>query len=490
MEALHALHSPTPYACVLSQLRRYSAIALLALVPISPVIAAPAAPAEPAQESQAAFDARMRWWREARLGVFVHWGLYSAAAGYWNGQPVWQAGEWIQRNAEVPTDEYARVLLPRFKHPKPGFAREWARLARAAGAKYLVFTSKHHEGFALHDSAVSDFDAKDLTGRDLSGEIIAAARAEGLKIGLYHSVIDWHHPAYPYRDFARIKPHPLPHPLARLPDERDPDYAARANLKAYQDFLHAQVRELVSRYGPIDILWWDYSKPGAEGETWRAQELMTMVREYQPGIISNNRLYATIGSDDAQSNLTAFDRAQGDFTTPEQAIPARGVPGVDWEACMTMNDSWGYSAHDEKWKSSRELVRNLIDTASKGGNYLLNIGPMADGSVPEASARRLEAIGAWLQRNGESIYGSQASPLDAVSWGRITTKPGRLYLHVFDRPGDGVIRLPLALASKAQLLDGGQALAVTRDGDGVAISLPFRLPDRIDTVVVVETPSR
>ncbi len=191
--------------------------------------------------------------------------------------------------------------------------------------------------------------------------------------------------------------------------------------------------------------------------------------------------------DDAQSNLTTFERSEGDFTTPEQAIPPRGVPGVDWEACMTMNDTWGYGAHDEKWKSTRELVRNLVDTASKGGNYLLNIGPKADGSVPAASVRRLEEIGAWLARNGEAIYGSRASPLDAVEWGRITAGPGRLYLHVFDRPQDGVIRLPLAAdAPKARLLDGGEALAVSKTGDTLAVTLPDRLPDRIDTVVVLE----
>ncbi|MGO4778288.1 alpha-L-fucosidase, partial [Lysobacter sp. 2RAB21] len=197
--------------------------------------------------------------------LFVHWGLYSGAAGRWNGQPMQGTAEWIERTAHVPTAEYARQMLPLFK-PKPGFAREWARLAKQSGAKYLVFTSKHHEGFALHDSAVSDFDAKDATGRDLVREIVQAARAEGLKVGLYHSVIDWHHPAYPYRDFARLE-HPLPHPLEKAGDKEDPDYAKRADLKAYQDFLHAQVRELVEHYGPIDVLWWDYSNPGAEGET-------------------------------------------------------------------------------------------------------------------------------------------------------------------------------------------------------------------------------
>lgn len=439
-----------------------------------PAVAAP-------NESQAAFDARMRWWREARFGLFVHWGLYSGAAGRWNGEPVKGSAEWIQRNAHVPTDEYARQMLPLFK-PKPGFAREWARLAKDAGAKYLVFTSKHHEGFALHDSAVSGFDAQDAVGRDLVREIVDAARAEGLKVGLYHSVIDWHHPAYPYRDFARLE-HPLPHPLEKAAERDDPGYSKRADLKAYQDFLQAQVRELVEHYGPIDVLWWDYSNPGAEGETWRASELMSMVRTAQPGIVMNNRLYRSLGYDDPQSSLRWFDRAHGDFTTPEQAIPAQGMPGVDWEACMTMNGTWGYSALDEQWKSTRELIHNLVDTASKGGNFLLNIGPLADGSVPEASATRLEQIGAWLRRNGESIYATQASPLDAVAWGRITAKPDRIYLHVFERPADGRLRLEIDGARRARLLDGGAALTTRRDGRHLIVELPKPLPDAIDTVI-------
>lgn len=447
----------------------------------TPAAAMPKPAATASGESQAAFDARMRWWREARFGMFVHWGLYSAAAGRWNGEPVKGSAEWIQRNAHVPADEYARQMLPQFK-PKPGFAREWARLAKEAGAKYLVFTSKHHEGFALHDSAATTFDAQDAVDRDLVREIVDAARAEGLKVGLYHSVIDWHHPAYPYRDFARLE-HPLPHPLENAGDAGDPGYAQRADLKAYQAFLHAQVRELVERYGPIDILWWDYSNPGAEGETWRATDLMAMVRKAQPGIVMNNRLYRSLGYDDPQGSLKWFDRAHGDFTTPEQAIPAQGVPGVDWETCMTMNGTWGYSALDTNWKSTRELVRDLVDTASKGGNFLLNIGPKADGSVPQASVTRMKAIGAWLRRNGDSIYATQANPGDPVPWGRITAKGDRLYLHVFERPADGVVRARVQGARNARLLDGGRALQVRRENGGLAIELPKRLPDPIDTVI-------
>lgn len=461
-----------------------SLIALTCALPahaVTPAAAIPKPAVAAPTESQAAFDARMRWWREARFGMFVHWGLYSGAAGSWNGKPIQGSAEWIQRNAHVPTDEYAKQMLPLFK-PKPGFAREWARLAKQSGAKYLVFTSKHHEGFALHDSAVTQFDAKDATGRDLVREIVEAARAEGLKVGLYHSVIDWHHPAYPYRDFARLE-HPLPHPLEKATDKEDPDYAKRANLKTYQDYLQAQVRELVEHYGPIDVLWWDYSNPGAEGETWRAGELTAMVRKAQPNIVMNNRLYRSLGYDDPQGSLAWFDRAHGDFTTPEQAIPARGVPGVDWEACMTMNGTWGYSALDTNWKSTRELVRDLADTASKGGNFLLNIGPMADGSVPPASAERLRGIGDWLKRNGDSIYATRANPGEVVSWGRITAKDERLYLHVFERPASGELRLRVPGSRRARLLDGGRELALRREGEEAVIALPATLPDAIDTVI-------
>lgn len=466
---------PSPRAALAPVLIALAVAAAPAAAVPPPAVAAPT-------ESQAAFDARMRWWREARFGMFVHWGLYSGAAGRWNGVPVKGSAEWIQRNAHVPADEYARQMLPLFK-PQPGFAREWARLAKRAGARYLVFTSKHHEGYALHDSAVSRFDAKDTVDRDLVREIVDAARAEGLKVGLYHSVIDWHHPAYPYRDFARLE-QPLPHPLEKAVPADDPDYDRRANLKAYQDFLQAQVRELVDRYGLIDVLWWDYSNPGAEGETWRATELMAMVRKAQPGIVMNNRLYRSLGYDDPQGSLRWFDRAHGDFTTPEQAVPAQGVPGVDWEACLTMNGTWGYSALDHDWKSSRELIRTLVDTASKGGNLLLNIGPRADGSVPEESAARMRAIGDWLRRNGDAIYASRANPLQPVDWGRITAgADGRLFLHVFDRPADGELRLRIAGAQYARLLDGGAVLDTRRDGNELVIVLPPRLPDADATVI-------
>ncbi len=441
------------------------------------------------EETRAQRDQRMRWWREARFGLFVHWGLYSGLAGTWDGKPVGTQGgmEWIQQRVKADTETYARAAIPKFQ-PKPGFAREWARLARQAGCRYLVFTSKHHEGFALHDSRVSDFDAGSVLHRDLVREIVNACRAEGLKVGFYHSVIDWHHDQYEY---ARSQQ--LSHPLKGQPYPN----GARDHSR-YVDFLHAQVNELVSNYGRVDILWWDYSAQDFQGDAaWRAFALMRMVRAKQPKIIMNNRLFRNPEAGWSGMGTAGFlprlDPKYGDFITPEQHIPATGMPGVDWETCMTMNTTWGFNEHDHAWKSDATLLRNLIDIASKGGNYLLNIGPRADGSVPPESVKALDAIGAWMKKNGEAIYATQASPFEKLDWGRCTQKPRsrqttRLYLHVFERPAGGQLHLPglVNQPRKAFLLDGRTKLAVIRAADGVNIQLPAALPDPIASVVVLD----
>ncbi len=440
-------------------------------------------------ESPVERNARMQWWREARFGMFVHWGLYSGLAGTWDGKPVGTQGgmEWIQERVKVDTDTYAKAAIPKFQ-PTPGFAREWARLAKQAGCRYLVFTSKHHEGFALHDSRVSDYDAGSVLHRDLVKEIVKACRAEGLKVGFYHSVIDWHHDQYGY---ALSKQ--LPHPLKGKPyPNGERDHAK------YVDFLHQQVNELVSNYGPVDVLWWDYSSQDFQGDAaWRASDLMRAVRAKQPRIIMNNRLFRSpeagwsgMGTD---GFIPRLDPQYGDFITPEQHIPATGMPGVDWETCMTMNTTWGYSEHDHAWKSDEMLIRNLIDIASKGGNYLLNIGPKGDGSVPEESVNSMCAIGTWMKKNGEAIYATKASPFEKLNWGRCTQKQRsrsvtRLYLHVFERPADGKLFLPGLVNQpvKAFLLDGKTKLAVAKELNGVGVQLPEVLPDRIASVVVLD----
>jgi alpha-L-fucosidase len=431
----------------------------------------------------------MAWWREARFGMFVHWGLYSGLAGTWEGKPVATKGgmEWIQQRVKTDTNNYAQAALPKFT-PTPGFAREWARLAKEAGCRYLVFTTKHHDGFGLFSSQAGDFNAGSKLHRDLVKEIVEACHAEGLRVGFYHSVVDWHHDQYAYNNSKQ-----LPHPLRGAPypnGERD-----HAKYIAY---LHQQVGELMSNYGTVDILWWDYSAIDFQGEeAWRAGELMKNVRTKQPGIIMNNRLFRTpeagwkgMGTEGYTPQL---DHRFGDFITPEQHIPATGMPGIDWETCMTLNTTWGFSEHDHAWKSDETLVRNLIDIASKGGNYLLNIGPKGDGSVPAESTASLRAIGAWMKKNGEAIYGTQASPFASLAWGRCTLKQvgantTRLYLHVFDWPKDDTLLLPHLTNRplRARLLDGNQSLAATVGDRGVTLSLPGTAPDAIASVVIVD----
>lgn len=422
---------------------------------------------------------RMQWWNDARFGMFVHWGLYSIPAGRW-GERSWNhsGAEWIQQKAGVPANVYQKELLPQFR-PKPDFATAWAQLAKMAGCRYLVFTSKHHDGFALHDSPLTDFDAKDACGRDVFEEIVEATRAEGLKVGAYHSLIDWHHPqAYAGQG---------------LPTVEGVSNDGRDNA-IYVNYLHGQVKEIMSNYGSIDILWWDFSSEQCQGESWRAKELMALVRKYQPQIVMNNRLYrsAEAGWPDNHDWSKGFyiDPQYGDFCTPEQRIPANGIEGVYWETCMTMNKSWGYNQHDHAWKSSTILIRNLIDIVSKGGNYLLNVGPKADGSLPEESIERMKAIGEWMNRNGDAIYGTTASPYGKPAWGRYTQKPGTLYAHIFEWPEDCELSIPLGnrQPSKVYILaDKGQEACPSRQTEkNLIIGLPADAPDPVATVVVIE----
>jgi len=442
-----------------------------------------------ADESATDRDARMAWWREARFGMFVHWGLYSGLAGTWEGKAVGTKGgmEWIQQRVKADTDTYAKSAIPLFK-PEPGFAKEWANLARNAGCRYIVFTTKHHDGFALHNSKVSDYDAGSVLSRDLVKEIVDAARAAGLRVGFYHSVIDWHHDQYEYG-----KSKQLPHPLKGKPYPN-----GERNHSKYQDYLHAEVDELISNYGAVDVMWWDYSSQDFQGdEAWRAFDLIKMVRTKQPAIIMNNRLFrckeagwAGMGTD---GFIPQLEPKYGDFITPEQHIPATGMPGVDWEPCMTLNTTWGYSEHDVAWKTDETLIRNLIDIASKGGNYLLNIGPKGDGSMTPETIKSFKAIGDWMKANGESIYGTLASPFKKLEWGRCTQKKiadgnTRLYLHIFNWPVDGKLLITGLVSKpiKASLLAGGKSLDFSSDGKHVIISLPAEVPDNIASVVVVD----
>ncbi len=454
------------------------------------------------QEAKDQHDARMQWWREARFGMFVHWGLYSGLAGTWNGKPVGKSGgmEWIQQRVGADTETYAKAAIPLFK-PTPDFAKGWARMAKDAGCRYLVFTTKHHDGFCLADTKVSDYDAGSVLHRDLVKEIVEACHAEGLRVGFYHSVIDWHHDQYEY-----AKSKQLPHPLKGKPYPK----GMRDHAK-YLEYLFGEVGELMSNYGAVDVLWWDYSAQDFQGdEAWHATELMKLVREKQPNIIMNNRLFRSaeagwksMGTDGFAASL---DTKYGDFITPEQHIPANGMPGVDWETCMTMNTTWGYSEHDHAWKSDETLIKNLVDIASKGGNYLLNIGPKGDGSVPEESVKSLAAIGAWMKINSEAIYGTTANPLPAdlaapkdakgnaipPTW-RCTAKaaaagaPAKLYVHLLEWPKatSWTLNGVAGKVAKATLLadPDKKPLAIKQDGSSLTIELPANAPGQIVNVI-------
>ena len=377
-----------------------------------------------AQEPEYLRNARMEWFRDAHFGMFVHWGLYSIAAGEWKGKDYGGAAEWLQNAANVPAAEYEKTLLPLFR-PKKDFAREWAKTAKEAGCRYVIFTSRHHEGFALHDSRTTLFDAMDVTGRDLFKEIVTALHEQGLRVGVYFSLLDWHHPD------AYVQ-HGLPAPGNVTNDGRD-------NAK-YVDYMYKQAEEMFSGYGPIDVVWWDYSSFEIEGEKWGATKLVSMVKKHHPNIIMNNRLYAF-------ENNNQYTRASGDLVTPEQHIPETGFKGMDWESCMTMNGTWGYSKNNQNWSTERQLIRNMCDIVSKGGNYLLNVGPMGDGTIPARSITLMHGIGQWMKTNGEAIYGTRANTLTRVGWGRITTRPGLYYLHVFNWPQNNRLHVPLAVTA-------------------------------------------
>lgn len=456
---------------------------------ITSMLATPEAVAEktapPAStETVAERDARMSWWRDARFGMFIHWGLYSGLEGEYQGKQIKGAGvEWFQRHTGLDTDTYTALAKPKFQ-PAPGCAKDWAKLAKEAGCKYVVLTTKHHEGFALFDSKQSDFNAKTFVGRDMVREYVDATRAEGLRVGFYHSLIDWHHPDYNFRGSTYL---PYPADAAKLAGDKPRDQSK------YIAFLHAQVvDELLSNYGKIDELWFDFSSADYDGdEAWGATALLRDVRSKQPGVVVNNRLFrrAEGGSTEHGQTTDKMDARYGDFTTPEQEIPANGLPGIDFEVCMTLNGTWGYSKYDHGWKSTRDLVRILCDIASKGGNFLLNIGPKGDGSIPPETIERMQGIGRWMKVNGAAIYGTVASPfVEKFPWGRVTRKGDTLYVHVFDRPQDGVISLPLANGggASAKFLADNSELKTEAATGKLTLVLPEKLPDADASVVVVK----
>jgi alpha-L-fucosidase len=422
----------------------------------------------PSAESPAQRAKRMAWFNDARFGMFIHWGVYSVPAGEWRGKPVHGGGEWIMQEGQIPVSEYEK-----FAHqfnPVKFDAKEWVSLAKNAGMKYIVITSKHHDGFAMWRSDLSDWGIKSTPfQRDPLLELSRECRRQGIKLCFYHSIMDWHSSDWPER-------RPWNDVATGTPD-----------MDRYVSYMKGQLKELLTRYGPIGILWFDgeWEKPWTNE---RGEDLYHYVRGLQPAIIVNNR----VGK--GRAGMTGMDKGGGvgDYGTPEQQIPANGFgPGVNWESCMTMNDTWGYRKDDQHWKSAETLVRNLIDCASKGGNYLLNIGPTSEGVFPDASIERLKEIGDWMKVNSAAIYGTSASPFkEQLPWGRCTQKNGKLYLTVFEWPADGKLHVPLSNEkSRAWLLaDPRHKLKCVPDGAGMVIEVPATAPDKIASVIVLTNP--
>ncbi|SEE10957.1 alpha-L-fucosidase [Streptomyces sp. TLI_105] len=426
--------------------------------------------------------ARSAWFRHDRFGMFIHWGPYAVPA----------RGEWLRSHERVPLADYQYAV--------DGFGAEdfdphtWAELAAAAGQKYAVLTAKHHDGFCLFDTALTDYGSMhNGIGRDLVAEFLEAFRARGIKVGLYFSLLDWRHPDYPHHgDWAH-------------PERDNPAFASHEpDLESYRAFLHGQVRELCTNYGKLDILWFDFSYEGMGPEQWGAADLVAMVRELQPDVIMDNRLET---SGEGMGSIVTDEPTSycGDFVSPEQVIPVEGFHTPDgtpvpWEACVTLNNNWGYAAADDLWKSPEQVITKLVECVAKGGNLLLNVGPDARGTIQPEAAERLRRIGHWLEANGESVYGAGPAGFGSPEWGYYTRSGSTVYAHVLRAP---IGPLPLTGVPKdaierISLVADGQELKLCEEW--VVASYPdipfvqfgevghftYPLPDPVDTVVRIE----
>lgn len=382
-------------------------------------------------------ERRMKWWHEARFGMFIHFGLYSVLGRH----------EWAMEDEGIPVAEYQ--LFAKQFNPAPHAARAWAKLAKQAGQKYMVMTTKHHEGFCNFDTKLTNYCApKQAAGRDLVREYVDAAREQDLRVGFYYSLMDWHHP-----DGARCAT----------------DEAARQRFVAY---THGLIRELMTNYGKIDVLWYDMDWP-LTAEQWESKKMNQMVFELQPDIIVNNR-----------------NGLPGDFSTPEQEVVA-SKNGRAWESCMTMNDSWGYQRADDDWKSTKTIVRNLIECANGGGNYLLNIGPKGDGSIPEESVKVLSEVGPWMQRYGDTIYTADVCRARGADYVNFTRKGNTLYAHIYFWPGDYVAFSGLMTKVKSvRYFATGQPVQFEQSPFRVKVTgLPKEPPDQPVTTFAIECES-
>jgi alpha-L-fucosidase len=394
---------------------------------------------------------RTQWFQDAKFGIFVHWGPYSVLGRH----------EWARHLFQIPQAEYDKYA--RSFHPEKFNANEWMSLFERAGAKYVVVTSKHHDGFSIYRSKVSDYDMEITPyGGDPLKDLAQAAPKHGLRLGFYYSIMDWHHPQYRPR---------------RAWEYKDPK--AGGNNGLYVDFMKEQLRELLTSYGDVAMIWFDGEWEHTLKDLKREDEIYDFIRSYNPNTLINDRLY------ERQAGSKA------DFGTPEQYVPATGAGNQLWESCVTINaSSWGYNKYETEFKTDRDLIRMLIEVASKGGNLLLNVGPKPDGTIQPEFVTRLEAMGQWLKRNGEAIYQTKASPFARLPFfGRATQKDSTLYLHVFSWPKDGQLRVPglKNLVHTAYLLGDEKKtpLGWKRDGADVLVSVPAVAPDEIASVVVL-----
>ncbi|QNN24652.1 hypothetical protein HED60_21040 [Planctomycetales bacterium ZRK34] len=423
-------------------------------------------------ESESARDARMKWWRDDRFGMFIHWGLYAVPAGEYNGKDIGGIGEWIMNHAPIPADEYQKYTKQ--FDPAKYDPEKWVKAAADAGVKYLVITSKHHDGFCLWDSKVTKYDIVDATpyGKDLLKPLAEACKKHGIKFCTYYSIMDWHHPSQTAGGKnGRYNP-------TKIVDGRKEEYVK---------YMKAQLKELIDNYD-VEVMWFDGEWVGWWTEP-DGKDLYAYLRKLKPSLIINNRIGK--GRKGMEGLNKGDQEYAGDFGTPEQQIPADGLPGVDWESCMTMNDTWGFKKKDHNWKSSEKLIRNLIDICSKGGNYLLNVGPTAEGEIPGPSLERLADMGKWMKVNGQSLYGTTASPFPKQpKWGRVTTKGSTLYLHVFEWPADGKLTMPAVdgkVKSVKLLADPSRSgLSASVEGGQTVVTLAGSAPDKIASVVELQ----
>lgn len=436
------------------------------------ILVSACAPKAPAVE-KLSDDERMQWWRDAAFGMFIHWGAYAIPGGEWNGDTCKGGAEWVMDKLDITIPEYEREITAKF-NPVKFDADAWVAMAKDAGMKYIVLTSKHHDGFCLWDSKITDYDIMDAAPfkRDIVKELAEACKRGGIKFCVYHSIVDWHHPQ------AQAPLYPNYNAGQKDQSVFNPEFP-----KYFENYLKPQVKELLTNYGDIGVVWFDGDWI-PDYTTEMGKDFYEFIREIQPNTIVNNRV------DKGRMGMEGMDAEgdfAGDFGTPEQEIPATGIDS-DWEACMTMNGSWGYKPSDHNWKSNETLIQHLVDIVSKGGNFLLNIGPDAQGLFPPESVERLKAMGVWTKVNGEAIYGAKASPVDRPEWGRYTTKEGVVYAHVFDWPEDGrlVINKEIKVKKASFLADPEGELKVESSENGAVILLPAEAPDDIATVIKLE----